>query len=77
MVGMTLNNVLATQAASAASPLAGAPGWGKAKNMIMIYLQGGPSHLDLWDPKENLPQKMRSPFKAWPSLKGRSSGWSP
>ena len=67
MVGMTLNNVLATQAASAASPLAGAPGWGKAKNMIMIYLQGGPSHLDLWDPKENLPQKMRSPFKAIPT----------
>src|SRR5205814_8678296 len=26
-------------------------------------LQGGPSHLDLWDPKENVPDKIRSPFK--------------
>jgi hypothetical protein len=38
------------------------PGWGKAKSIIMVYLQGGPSHLDLWDPKENLADKMRSPF---------------
>ena len=28
----------------------------------MVYLQGGPSHLDLWDPKENVPDKIRSPF---------------
>ncbi len=40
-----------------------APGWGRAKNLIMVYLQGGPSHLDLWDPKENVPDKIRSPFK--------------
>jgi hypothetical protein len=29
----------------------------------MIYLQGGPSHLDLWDPKENVPDNVRSVFK--------------
>ena len=33
----------------------------------MVYLQGGPSHLDLWDPKENVPDKCRSPFTAIPS----------
>ncbi len=29
----------------------------------MVYLQGGPSHLDLWDPKENVPDNVRSVFK--------------
>ncbi len=30
----------------------------------MVYLQGGPSHLDLWDPKDNVPDNVRSVFKA-------------
>src|SRR5262249_42629893 len=42
---------------------AGGPGWGKAKSIIMVYLQGGPSHLDLWDPKENVPDNVKSTFK--------------
>jgi hypothetical protein len=29
----------------------------------MVYLQGGPSHLDLWDPKENVPDNVQSGFK--------------
>jgi hypothetical protein len=29
----------------------------------MVYLQGGPSHLDLWDPKDNVPDNVRSAFK--------------
>ncbi|NNM30447.1 MAG: DUF1501 domain-containing protein, partial [Akkermansiaceae bacterium] len=67
MMGMTLNNLMAGEDASAGSAHAGSPGWGKAKNIIMIYLQGGPSHLDLWDPKENLPDKIRSEFKSIPT----------
>jgi hypothetical protein len=39
-------------------------GFGKAKSVILIYLQGGPSHLDLWDPKDNVPDNVRSVFKA-------------
>lgn len=42
--------------------LGGGPGWGKAKSIIMVYLQGGPSHLDLWDPKENVPDNVKSQF---------------
>ena len=29
----------------------------------MVYLQGGPSHLDLWDPKQDVPDNVRSVFK--------------
>ncbi len=67
MLGMSLNNILAVQSASAASGLVGSPGWGKAKSVIMIYLQGGPSHLDLWDPKPDAPENVRSIFKPIPT----------
>ena len=39
------------------------PGFGKAKSVIFVYLQGGPSHLDLWDPKDNVPDNVKSVFK--------------
>ena len=38
------------------------PSWGKAKSVILIFLQGGPSHLDLWDPKPDAPDDVRSSF---------------
>ena len=65
LLGMSLGSMLQLQAASArAADIAGAagggPGWGKAKSIIMVYLQGGPSHLDLWDPKENVPDNVRA-----------------
>ena len=53
VLGMTLGSLFKLQAyAEEAGKIAGGPGWGSAKNVVMIYLQGGPSHLDLWDPKE-------------------------
>jgi len=67
MMGMSLNNILAAQDQSAESPHAGKDGWGKAKSVILIYLQGGPSHLDLWDPKKNVPDKIRSSFNTIPT----------
>jgi hypothetical protein len=45
----------------------GGPGWGKAKSIILCYLQGGPSHLDLWDPKENVPDNVKSIFQPIPT----------
>jgi len=68
LVGMSLNSLFRAQAAAAEAPDATrSPGWGKAKNIIMVYLQGGPSHLDLWDPKENVPDKIRSAFSTIPT----------
>ncbi|MFO1065657.1 MAG: DUF1501 domain-containing protein [Pirellulales bacterium] len=69
ILGLTLGGMFQLQARSAEkSPLpAGGPGWGKAKSIIMIYLQGGPSHLDLWDPKENVPENVKSAFSNIPT----------
>jgi uncharacterized protein (DUF1501 family) len=70
LLGLSLADVLAQEgsrcsAAEAAS--GGGPGWGKAKSVILIFLQGGPSHLDLWDPKPNCPENVRSPFRMIPT----------
>jgi hypothetical protein len=66
LFGLSLANLLKLQSLQAA-PSEGSPGWNKAKRMILVYLQGGPSHLDLWDPKENVPDKVKSVFKPIPT----------
>lgn len=64
ITGLTLAGLLQAKArAGEKDEIKGGPGWGKAKSVILIYLQGGPSHLDLWDPKENVPDNVRSIFK--------------
>ena len=64
LLGLGLGSMLELQAVSAcAADASRGPGWGKAKSIIMVYLQGGPSHLDLWDPKDNVPDNVRSVFK--------------
>jgi len=64
MLGLSLGTMFSLQAkAKEASTRVGSPGWGKAKSIIMVYLQGGPSHLDLWDPKDGVPDNVRSAFK--------------
>ena len=64
MIGLTLSSMLELKAKANQSS---APGWGKAKSIIMVYLQGGPSHLDLWDPKKDVPDNVRSAFDTIPT----------
>jgi hypothetical protein len=37
---------------------------GKARSVILIFNCGGPSHIDLWDPKPDAPDSVRGPFQA-------------
>lgn len=67
LLGLSLGQMLNLSAHASAPVPGGGPGWGRAKSIIMLYLQGGPSHLDLWDPKENVPDKIKSPFKSIPT----------
>ncbi len=63
LLGLSLGSMLDLRESAAKESTGGGPGWGKAKHVIMIFLQGGPSHLDLWDPKENVPDNIRSPYQ--------------
>lgn len=63
LLGLGLSDVLALQAAARGRGVEGGPGWGRAKSVILVFLQGGPSHIDLWDPKDAAPDDVRSSFK--------------
>ena len=63
--GLSLHGLLRATSAQASTETPanyGGPGFGKAKSVILLYLQGGPSHLDLWDPKTNVPDNVKSVF---------------
>ena len=36
---------------------------GKAKSCILLWMDGGPSHLETFDPKRDVPEEVRGPFK--------------
>jgi hypothetical protein len=40
-----------------------ADGFGRAKRCILVYLNGGPSQLDLWDMKPAAPAEVRGELK--------------
>ena len=69
LIGLTLPQYL--RAKAAASSLEGAKGFGTAKSVILCFLQGGPSHIDIWDPKPEAPSNIRGEFKA---IKGNVDG---
>lgn len=54
--GLTLPRLLELQAVAASSIAA------KAKSCIFLFLEGGPPHQDMWDPKPEAPPEIRGPF---------------
>jgi uncharacterized protein DUF1501 len=63
IAGLSLPALLAARAQAAGS--------GKAtkdrKAVILFWLSGGPSHIDMWDPKPDAPLEIRSPFATLPT----------
>ncbi len=58
LAGMSLPGMLQSQAqaGTASSPNA------DRKSVILFWLSGGPSHIDMWDPKPDAPAEIRGPF---------------
>src|SRR5213592_3463113 len=66
LFGVALGDILRLQALGsepASDAVKTKAGWGKAKSVILIFLQGGPSHIDIWDPKPEAPSNVRGEFK--------------
>lgn len=63
LVGLGLPDLLHRQALGQdkASPLNN--GFGAADSVVLVYLQGSPSHIDLWDPKPDAPAEIRGEFQ--------------
>src|SRR3990172_9845301 len=49
--------------ASESSSSAGLPGFGKAKSCIFLFMWGGPSQLETFDPKPEAPSDIRGEFR--------------
>lgn len=65
LVGFGLTDLLRLRASAATpSPLSPA---GKNVNCIMIWLDGGPSHYETFDPKPDAPEEIRGIFKTIPT----------
>jgi hypothetical protein len=60
--GVTLPQLLAQRAAAAESGVSR-----PKKSVILFWLSGGPSQLDMWDPKPNAPREVRGPFGVIPT----------
>lgn len=57
LAGLSLPSLFQQQA------LAGAAGKPTRKtNVLLFWLSGGPSHIDMWDPKPDAPSEIRGPF---------------
>src|SRR5256885_16594204 len=56
LAGLSLPDLLRRQAQGAATDGA------DCKAVILLWLSGGPSHLDTWDPKPDAPGEVRGPF---------------
>ena len=41
-----------------------APGFGKAKSVIVVFASGGQSQIDMWDPKPDAPKEIRGAFSS-------------
>ncbi len=58
LAGLSLPQLLQSQSASAAAGLPTSRG----KSVILLWMAGGPSHIDTWDPKPGRPFENRGPF---------------
>ena len=56
VAGITLPWILRNEATAAETHT-------RPKSVIYVVLDGGPSHIDMWDPKPDAPDEIRGPFK--------------
>ncbi|MDG2015344.1 MAG: DUF1501 domain-containing protein, partial [Pirellulaceae bacterium] len=66
-LGLGMPNFFQMQRAIAANPRVNSNTTGSAKSCILVWLDGGASHLDTFDPKPQAPSEVRGPFDSIPT----------
>ena len=63
LAGLTLPGLqrLRAESSSAGKPMT------RSKAVILLWMTGGPSHIDTWDPKPEMPSEIRGPFGVIPT----------
>ena len=60
LAGVSLSSLM--EAEALAVPKSSDGSFGRAKNIIFLYLNGGPPQHETFDPKPNAPAEVRGPF---------------
>ncbi|MEX2114367.1 MAG: DUF1501 domain-containing protein, partial [Pirellulales bacterium] len=63
LLGLSLPALLAAEARATGSQAPRDPTFGRAKNVIYLWLQGGPPQHETFDPKPDAPLEIRGPFR--------------
>src|SRR5205814_2940398 len=61
--GLTLGDLLRTEARAAANDERQT----RQPSVIILWMRGGPSHIDMWDPKPDAPEEYRGEFGTMPT----------
>lgn len=56
-----------TQANPATASMSSGTSGGRDKSVIILWMRGGPSHIDMWDPKPEAPEEYRGEFATIPT----------
>lgn len=63
MAGLSLPRLLEARAPG----VSGEPSISSSKSVILLWMAGGPSQIDIWDPKPDRPRQNRGPFSTIPT----------
>jgi hypothetical protein len=66
-LGLGLDALLGARAVAQSNVAAGAAGFGRAKACIFLFMWGGPSQLETFDPKPDAPAEIRGTFQPIPT----------
>jgi hypothetical protein len=61
--GLGLADLLCAEGRAAAA----GPTSGRLPSVIILWMRGGPSHIDMWDPKPDAPAEYRGEFGVRPT----------
>ncbi|MCI0703263.1 MAG: DUF1501 domain-containing protein [Planctomycetia bacterium] len=65
--GLSLGNLLRAEAKANPDREGGGGSLSKIKSVILLWMRGGPSHHDMWDPKPDAPAEIRGEFGTIPT----------